>query len=167
MKLLSFIIAIAPTVSCFADSKTDDLSTRLAVTEAARIIAVHDKALLNAQVTALTAVNAELSKRLAAVVEAENKTPGAVAVAKAQVESTQTLANTDSSVKAQTEFEKQLARVETDVKATVVAQRNEMYLLVLMTVLMLCFVGFVIYSNRALVRHDFENTFKENKRDEA
>jgi hypothetical protein len=125
-----------------------DLRTRLAASEAARVVAVRDKTLLGAQVSALITANNSLNKKLAAIYEAasDSQVDSRTAVAKAQAESAQTLSNTDFSVKSQAEFEKQLTRVEVDVHSTVTAQRYETMLLVVMTIILFSFTGFLAYS---------------------
>jgi hypothetical protein len=145
------VALLALSLCASADSKTEtDLRTRLAASEAARV--------------SLLKANADLTKRLSdAKLSASGATSSLIAgqksqerthadeqgaVAQQQDESTQTLANTGQSVAAQTEAEKQLIRIETDVKDNLGTTRKLTYLMVIIAILITCFTGAIIYSNR-------------------
>ena len=137
-------------LSCalLADSKYEaDLERRLSASETARTELIRANADLSRRLGISQAISRALVKaasELAAVNSAQLKKTHAEekgAVAQAQDESTQTLANTDASVRAETEFEKQLARIEKNLIKL-------MWGMIGLIVLMLCFVGVIIYAPR-------------------
>lgn len=156
MRNVSKIIGLAALLVgiVLADSKSEaDLRVKVASEEAARIVAAKNNAVLTAQVNALIKSNADLAARLkdiakAAISANADKLDGAAAVVQAQAESTQTLVNTNQSVEAQTEFEKQLTRVETNLNSVLASVKHAVELLIVLTALVLCFTGAIVYSSR-------------------
>ncbi len=150
MRLFTIVfLAAALTGPALADSKTETvLRTK---------IAAQDQ-----QIAALTKQLAERVTIANKIKTLDGSVGEKLAVATAQAESSQTLANTDSSISRQIEFEKQLSALQIDLHKAVdlqigsaSLQKSYMYLLVIQTILFLACLGFIVF-HRGIVEQSLD-----------
>ena len=164
-RVLPLMFAISMWAADFyLDSKTEvELRRELAASQDANAALRRELAATNAklkqQLEVARVIPHELQKKVQTLVEAHANDKNALEQTQAQT--TQTLINTDASIQAQIEFEKQLTVVVRSQARSDGNMAKLLYLNLATLLLVLCFLGVILYYPALIIRKQNQQTGAE------